>query len=166
MFCVLGIDDANYLYVFKPLIGYVVKFFAPEAIVLQLGADSLAGDRLGCFNLTISGHGECVEYVRSFGLPTLLLGGGGYTLRNVSRCWAHETAISVGQTLDNHIPFNEYMEYFAPTYYLKTQKTNMVNTNNRAKLDEYLATLLQNLKELSCVPSVQIGIQFFFFFNF
>ena len=30
---------------------------------------------------------ECVKYVKSFGLPTLVLGGGGYTIRNVARCW-------------------------------------------------------------------------------
>jgi histone deacetylase 3 len=33
--------------------------------VLQCGADSLGCDRLGCFNLSIRGHGECVEYVKS-----------------------------------------------------------------------------------------------------
>lgn len=30
--------------------------FAPNAIVLQCGADSLCGDKLGCFNLTLNGH--------------------------------------------------------------------------------------------------------------
>lgn len=29
--------------------------YQPEAIVLQCGADSLTGDRLGCFNLTLNG---------------------------------------------------------------------------------------------------------------
>ena len=60
-------------------------------MVLQCGADSLAGDRLGCFNLTLLGHAACVEYVRSFNLPLLVLGGGGYTVRNVARCWTYET---------------------------------------------------------------------------
>ena len=59
--------------------------YQPEAIVLQCGADSLSGDRLGCFNLSLRGHAECVNYVRSFNIPTLVLGGGGYTIRNVSR---------------------------------------------------------------------------------
>ena len=62
-------------------------FFRPEAIVLQCGADSLANDRLGCFNLSIRGHGKCVDFVKSFNIPTLVLGGGGYTVRNVARCW-------------------------------------------------------------------------------
>ena len=34
--------------------------FQPSAVVLQCGADSLHGDRLGPFNLTLKGHGEYV----------------------------------------------------------------------------------------------------------
>lgn len=64
--------------------------YQPSAVVLQCGADSLTGDRLGVFNLTLKGHAECVRFVRSFGLPTMLVGGGGYTIRNVARCWANE----------------------------------------------------------------------------
>ena len=59
--------------------------YGPGAVVLQCGADSLSGDRLGCFNLSIDGHAECVRFVKSFNLPTLVVGGGGYTLRNVPR---------------------------------------------------------------------------------
>jgi len=29
--------------------------FRPEAVMLQGGTDSLSGDRLGCFNLSIKG---------------------------------------------------------------------------------------------------------------
>lgn len=37
------------------IITKVMECYAPGAIVLQCGADSLAGDRLGCFNLSIDG---------------------------------------------------------------------------------------------------------------
>jgi histone deacetylase 1/2 len=67
-----------------------MEVFQPGAVVLQCGADSLTGDRLGCFNLSVRGHGECVKFVRSFNVPLLLLGGGGYTIRNVARCWCYE----------------------------------------------------------------------------
>ena len=40
-----GIDDTSYFQVFKPVISSVIEFFRPTAIVLQCGADSLAGDR-------------------------------------------------------------------------------------------------------------------------
>ena len=43
---------------------------------LQCGADSLTGDRLGCFNLTVKGHGDCVKFLKSFDIPMLVLGGG------------------------------------------------------------------------------------------
>ncbi|XP_028064184.1 histone deacetylase 19 isoform X2 [Camellia sinensis] len=85
-----GIDDESYHFLFKPIIGKVMEVFKPGAVVLQCGADSLSGDRLGCFNLSIKGHAECVRYMRSFNVPLLLLGGGGYTIRNVARCWCYE----------------------------------------------------------------------------
>ena len=34
----------------------VMETYQPNAIVLQCGADSLTGDRLGCFNLTLKGR--------------------------------------------------------------------------------------------------------------
>jgi hypothetical protein len=38
--------------------------YQPDAIVLQCGADSLTGDRLGSFNLSLRGHGHCVEFMK------------------------------------------------------------------------------------------------------
>lgn len=66
-----------YFQVFKPVILNVMEFYKPTAIVLQCGADSLAGDRLGCFSLSTRGHGECVKIVKNLGVPILVVGGGG-----------------------------------------------------------------------------------------
>lgn len=74
-----------------------MEWYRPGAIVLQCGADSLAGDKLGCFNLSMEGHASCVEFVLKFNVPVLVLGGGGYTMRNVARAWAYETGLLVGQ---------------------------------------------------------------------
>ena len=90
-------DDLSYELVFKPVVKHVIDFYRPTAIVLQCGADSLANDRLGCFNLSIKGHGACVNYVKGFGIPLMVLGGGGYVIRNVARCWTYETSICVDQ---------------------------------------------------------------------
>ena len=78
-----------------------METFKPDAILLQGGADSLSGDRLGCFNLSVKGHGHAAKKVKSLGVPTLLLGGGGYTLRNVPRAWAYETSIIAGIDIPN-----------------------------------------------------------------
>jgi acetoin utilization deacetylase AcuC-like enzyme len=37
--------------------------------------------------------------VKSFNKPLLLVGGGGYTMRNVSRAWAYETGLANGVEL-------------------------------------------------------------------
>jgi histone deacetylase 1/2 len=50
-----GITDDTYFTVFKPVIEKVMELYRPTAVVLQCGADSLTGDRLGCFNMTLHG---------------------------------------------------------------------------------------------------------------
>ncbi|MCG8586348.1 MAG: hypothetical protein MI757_16695 [Pirellulales bacterium] len=39
----------------------------------------------------MEGHSNCIEFLAKYNVPMLVLGGGGYTLRNVSRCWTYET---------------------------------------------------------------------------
>ena len=65
------------------VISEVMQSYNPGAVVLQCGTDSLSGDKLGCFNLSMRGHANCVKFVKSFNKPLLMLGGGGYTMRNV-----------------------------------------------------------------------------------
>ena len=74
----------------------VMAKYKPGAVVLQLGADSIAYDVLGRLNLSIKGHGECVRKMMGYNVPLMLLGGGGYTVHNVARLWAYETGIAVG----------------------------------------------------------------------
>ena len=88
-----GMDDHAFEENFKIIISRVMQSYKPGAVVLQCGADSLSGDRLGCFNLSLKGHGSCVEYMKSFNVPLLLLGGGGYTVRNVARCFGTDTRV-------------------------------------------------------------------------
>ncbi|RDX97927.1 Histone deacetylase 19 [Mucuna pruriens] len=150
-----GIDDESYHFLFKPIIGKVMEVFRPGAVVLQCGADSLSGDRLGCFNLSIRGHAECVKYMRSFNVPLLLLGGGGYTIRNVARCWCYETGVALGIEVDDKMPQHEYYEYFGPDYTLHVAPSNMENKNSRLLLEEIRSKLLENLSKLQHAPSVQ-----------
>lgn len=90
-----GADTGEY----PQVISQIMEWYRPSAVVLQCGGDSLSGDLLGPFNLSMRGHANCVQFVKSFGLPLLILGGGGYTIRNVSRTWAFETGLAAGQEL-------------------------------------------------------------------
>ncbi|KAK4240407.1 histone deacetylase [Achaetomium macrosporum] len=151
-----GIDDVAYETIFEPVIEAVMKYYQPEAVVLQCGGDSLSGDRLGCFNLSMRGHANCVNYVRSFGLPTLVLGGGGYTMRNVARTWAYETGRLVGVEMDPVLPYNEYYEYYGPDYELDVRASNMENANSYEYLEKIKVAVIENLKQTAHVPSVQM----------
>ena len=82
----------------------VVEVYQPDVIVTQCGADSLAGDKLGNFNLTMKDHADCLNFMKKMGIPMILLGGGGYTIQNVARCWAYQTGQMIGVDLDNQIP--------------------------------------------------------------
>jgi histone deacetylase 1/2 len=149
-------DDASYQSIFRPVIGKVMQVFSPGAVVLQCGADSLSGDRLGCFNLSVKGHADCVEYVRSFNIPMLVLGGGGYTLRNVPRCWTYETCVLTGHEVQDELPFNDYFEYFGPDYRLHLPVSNMENLNSKEYLEKTRNQLLEVLRGVEPVPGTQI----------
>jgi histone deacetylase 1/2 len=55
----------------------------------------------------VKGHGKCLDYVKSFGKPILAVGGGGYTLRNIPRCWTYETSVLLNTEIADEIPDNE-----------------------------------------------------------
>nr|XP_012419950.1 PREDICTED: histone deacetylase 1 isoform X2 [Odobenus rosmarus divergens] len=153
-----GIDDESYEAIFKPVISKVMEMFQPSAVVLQCGSDSLSGDRLGCFNLTIKGHAKCVEFVKSFNLPMLMLGGGGYTIRNVARCWTYETAVALDTEIPNELPYNDYFEYFGPDFKLHISPSNMTNQNTNEYLEKIKQRLFENLRMLPHAPGVQMQV--------
>jgi acetoin utilization deacetylase AcuC-like enzyme len=103
---------------------------------LQCGADSLAFDKLGTYNTTLRGHGACVKFVKSWGLPLLILGGGGYTIKNVARCWTYETGICLDTELDNELPLNDYYELLGKDHKLHFEaKPDVKNENTKEYLE-------------------------------
>ncbi|CAI2166567.1 18409_t:CDS:10 [Funneliformis geosporum] len=149
-----GMDDWNFQNVFRPVVQHIMEWYRPGAVVLQCGADSLAGDRLGCFNLSMKGHAACVDFVKDFNLPLLVVGGGGYTIRNVARAWTYETGLLLGETLN--LPFNNFLEYYGPEYKLDVPANNMENMNTPAYLADMKAKVFENLRSIPFAPSVQM----------
>ena len=54
----------------------------------------------------IDDYRECVKLIKDLNVPLLVMGGGGYTVRNVARCWTHETSVLVDEDISNEIPYN------------------------------------------------------------
>jgi histone deacetylase 1/2 len=152
-----GIDDESYQNTFVPIVSKVMESYQPSAVVLQCGADSLSGDRLGCFNLTLKGHAKCVEFMKKYNLPLMLLGGGGYTIRNVARCWTYETAVALNVEIANELPYNDYFEYFGPDFKLHISPSNMANQNTPEYMDKIKTRLFENLRMLPHAPGVQMA---------
>ncbi|KAK8215743.1 histone deacetylase 3 [Phyllosticta capitalensis] len=161
-----GIDDKDYEWLFRRITGKTIEVYRPEVIVLQCGADSLGGDRLGKFNLNIKAHGKCVEFVKSHNLPILILGGGGYTPRNVARTWCHETALCVGATLHDELPsFIPYRQAFeGPSHgsgllypELNIKRLSHPKTYERKDLETCAARCEDQLRCIAHHPVVSMG---------
>eukprot|EP00834_Sanchytrium_tribonematis_P000099 NODE_3_length_80033_cov_0.932970.p15 type:complete len:444 gc:universal NODE_3_length_80033_cov_0.932970:64297-62966(-) len=152
-----GITDSQYLRLFKSVMRACINQFQPGAVVLQAGADSLGLDRLGPFNLSIQGHAACVEFIKSFNIPMILLGGGGYTIRNVARCWAYETATVCNARLPQSIPDDcAYRGFFGPDHVI-TPKLNgfYKNENTESELELIKTYVMQQLKFIEHAPSIK-----------
>uniref|UniRef100_A0A673I591 Histone deacetylase n=1 Tax=Sinocyclocheilus rhinocerous TaxID=307959 RepID=A0A673I591_9TELE len=139
-----GIDDQSYRHLFQPVVKQVVDFYQPTCIVLQVRSRSLG--QSPCVRR------DCVEFVKGFKIPLLVLGGGGYTVRNVARCWyPHMTLVVV------FVLCTEYFEYFAPDFTLHPDvSTRIENQNSRQYLEQIRQTVFESLKMLNHAPSVQI----------
>jgi histone deacetylase HOS2 len=160
-----GITDEQYEALFQNIIGAINERYRPSAIALQCGADSLAGDRLGRFNLRVQGHGACVKYCKSLGLPMILFGGGGYTPRNVARAWAYETSIAIGadqnipETIPEHAPWRDHFVHdtLFPSLEQSLHEPRH-NRNSEKRLREIVTHVHEQLRFVSHAPSVQSQI--------
>ena len=158
-----GITDEQYGWLFENVIGKTVEKFRPTAIVLQCGADSLAGDRLGRFNLQVQGHGACVEFCKKLKLPLLLVGGGGYTPRNVARAWAYETAIAIDcdKKIDPIIPQHAtWRDQFRQETLFPTLEQILgeprANKNTQKRLQDMVQHITEQLRFVEAAPSVAL----------
>ena len=90
-----GIDDEAYEMIFKPVMSKVMEVYRPSAVVLQCGADSLAGDRLGCFNLSLKGlkHPRKVHHAR----PCTCMSVGWYMYPQLASSPGHSQLFNVVQ---------------------------------------------------------------------
>ncbi|MEJ5260258.1 MAG: acetoin utilization protein AcuC [Anaerohalosphaeraceae bacterium] len=83
-----GMYDEAYLKVFREGVLPLIGAYRPDVIVLEIGADTLAGDPLAGFSLTNNVYVEVVQSLLDFGKPLLAVGGGGYHVENTVRAWA------------------------------------------------------------------------------
>ncbi|KAM5145449.1 histone deacetylase 8 [Mantella aurantiaca] len=122
-----GVTDDRYYHMCESVLKEVFAAFNPLAVVLQLGADTIAGDPMCSFNMTPEGIGKCLKYVLQWQLPTLLLGGAAYP----------------------H-PFHtlQFFTDYGPDYVLEITPSCRPDRNDVKRVQEILGTIKGNLKHV------------------
>ena len=99
-----GLNDNEFALLVGEAVLPLLRGFAPEALVVLVGADALAGDPLAKLALSNGALGRAVETVAALASPVVVLGGGGYNPWNVVRCWAGLWARLAGFAIPEPLP--------------------------------------------------------------
>ena len=83
-----GTYDDAYMKAFRQTVLPLVHKFAPDVIVMELGADCLAGDPLAQLQMTNNVYANVISLMLAFGKPIMAVGGGGYNVENTVRAWS------------------------------------------------------------------------------
>ena len=96
--------DDDYLEAFSQVVPPLVRAFAPDVLVTQLGIDSYHSDPLTHLQVTTEGYIEAVRQFAGLGLPWLALGGGGYDVNAVARAWTLAFGVMLGTEWPDQLP--------------------------------------------------------------
>jgi len=99
-----GTDDEIFLWALEAVVPPLLRAYAPDLLVTQLGIDTHRTDPLAHLKLTIQGFRRAVEILRGCDLPWVALGGGGYDLANVPRAWTAAWAVMTGREIPDLLP--------------------------------------------------------------
>jgi acetoin utilization protein AcuC len=94
-------DDDLYLKAFREIVPPAVKAFAPDVILAQLGADTLANDPLTNLCLTNNAIRVIATEIGHLCEKVVGMGGGGYNLERATRAWTLAWAALNGIELEN-----------------------------------------------------------------
>ncbi len=94
-------DDEVFLGLFRAVVMDALALFDPDVVVAQVGTDMLATDPLTHLRLTNNGYIEALEILHAAFPRIVALGGGGYNLDDVAKCWTLLWAELSGQELED-----------------------------------------------------------------
>ncbi len=99
-----GAGDEAYERALDEVILPVVRAYAPDVLVTQLGSDAVVGDVVANLRMSLRQFERNVCAFRDLGLPWIALGGGGYDVSNVVRAWTLAWSVITEVELDDEIP--------------------------------------------------------------
>lgn len=155
----IGLSDNKFSFLFQSVVDRTIAKYQPDAIWMQCGADSLMGDSIGCFNLSIEAHSGAMRHILKKNIPTVFSGGGGYHVENVVRCWTYETMVVCRSEYDGMLLPEEsrYRKYFEAPELLYLRK-NIHGVHKDFNSDEYCTRLLD--KVFQVISKMNTGVGF------
>lgn len=144
-----GINDQQYTSIFSRIINKLIPKYQPQVVICQCGADTLTGDRMNSFNLTLDSYNNCINKIITFGTPAVFLGGGGYNIVNTAKLWTSITATVLGKTLDENIPEHDLFIHYGPSYELTINASTRPNHNGTETVENNLQMILANIDQMS-----------------
>ena len=99
-----GFNDSEFAYILNEALLPIAAAVDLDALVLCCGADCLAGDPLSKMALSNVTLWDAVDAFVGLGVPTVVLGGGGYNPWTVTRYWAGIWARIAGRTIPQRLP--------------------------------------------------------------
>jgi acetoin utilization protein AcuC len=140
-------DDEIYLWAFREVVPPLLRAFAPDVLVTQLGIDSYHSDPLTHLQLTSRGYVETVRELAQLDIPWLALGGGGYDLSAVARCWTLAYGVMLDVEWPDQIP-SAFQQQHGVSHLRDTEAPEIpVDIQHKARglAEEGVAALKRNL---------------------
>ncbi|MCL0044165.1 acetoin utilization protein AcuC [Dehalococcoidia bacterium] len=98
--------DDLYLWAFQQVVPPLLKSFQPDVLVTQLGIDTYCKDPITHLAMTTRGFVDVVQSLAELArhIPWVALGGGGYDLSAVARCWTLAYGVMANERWPNTLP--------------------------------------------------------------
>ena len=99
-----NLNDTEMAYILDHLILPLIDQMAPDALVLQCGADAVEEDPLSRLALSNNAHWSIINALKKAAHRVLVLGGGGYNPWSVGRLWTGVWATLNGHDIPDRLP--------------------------------------------------------------
>ncbi|ORX54678.1 Arginase/deacetylase [Piromyces finnis] len=146
-----GLKKSTLMQIYERVILPAKERYNPQAVVIQCGGDGLIGDPLvhkndfgNGWNLDLNSYWCCVNNILNWNIPTMILGGGGYSNTNVACLDAYITAKIINEELDSNIPEHHLFPYYKPDFTLYEYVGKMADKNIEEMVKENYKIPIEN----------------------
>ncbi len=138
--------DEPYVWAFREVVVPLMRRFAPDVVVSQLGADVHRSDPLTHLMLSSAGYVAVVEMIAALAPRWIALGGGGYAIAAVPRLWTLAYGVMSEQVFPDELPAAYAATYESGT--LRDQIPPSLDEQEERVVRRQVESVVLELKEI------------------